>query len=74
MDAEQYIATYGATLSEADKRYIRAFGAPDVPTAGASRNPYTPTLQVADAPPPHEEERAEHRSRMERLDREARSY
>lgn len=74
MEAEEYIATYGADLSEADKRYIRAFGAPSVPSAGASRNPYTPTLQVADAPGTHSVEREAHRARHDRLDREAESY
>jgi hypothetical protein len=74
MDAEQYIATYGANLSEAEKRYIRAFGAPAVPAAGPSRSPYTPGLQIADAPGHHMQEREAHRARMDRLDREADSY
>lgn len=50
MDTEDYIQQYGATLSEADRRYIRAFGAPSIPGPGAGRNPYTPGLRVADAP------------------------
>ena len=72
MDAEEYIATYGASLSEGDKRYIRAFGAPAVPSVGASRNPYTPSLHVADAPDTDEGD--VHRALHDRLDREAESY
>jgi hypothetical protein len=49
MDAEEYIALYGANLSEADKRYIRAFGAPPGFIPGSSRSPSTPGLTVADA-------------------------
>jgi hypothetical protein len=43
MDAEEYIAQYGATLTESEQRYIRAFGAPQY-HEGPSRNPSTPGL------------------------------
>ena len=78
MTAEEYIAIYGASLSEADKRYIRAFGAPSVPAAGPARNPSTPGLTTADysgvSAEMREAEARAHRANMDRLDREAESY
>jgi hypothetical protein len=49
MDAETYIAVYGATLTDAEKRYIRAFGAPQF-HAGPARNPSTPGISIGNAP------------------------
>jgi hypothetical protein len=49
VDAEQYIEQYGANLTEAEKRYIRAFGAPQI-AEGPARRAYTPGLRIADAP------------------------
>lgn len=68
MDAETYIAQHASRLSDADVRYIRAFGAP-AESSQMGRNPYTAGLRVADAP-----DTEGHRSRMDRLDREADSY
>lgn len=65
MDAETYIAQHAAHLTDAEKRYIRAFGAPVI-SDGPSRNPYTPGVRIADAP-----DDEGHRARMDRLDREA---
>jgi hypothetical protein len=48
-DAEAYIAQYGAGLTDAEQRYIRAFGAPEF-KEGPSRNPATAGLRIADAP------------------------
>jgi hypothetical protein len=50
VDAETYIEQYGAGLTEAEKRYIRAFGAPEF-TPGPARNPYTPGVRIANALP-----------------------
>lgn len=49
MDADDYIAQYGHTLTESEKRYIRAFGAPQF-HGGSALNPATPNVHVADAP------------------------
>lgn len=49
MTAEEYIAAYGATLTEAEKRYVRAFGAPAI-YEGPSRRPTAPGLRIADEP------------------------
>lgn len=46
MDAEEYIEQYGAALSDADKRYIRAFGAPQF-TPGPANRPTTPNPHIA---------------------------
>lgn len=48
MDAAEYIDRYGAHLSDAEKRYIRAFGAPAVSDPGqAARRPATPSIGSA---------------------------
>lgn len=81
MDAEEYIAQYGATLSDSEKRYIRAFGPPPG-FAGPSRRPETPAQVVGAAPSlglsEAEREREEQLrateesfARMQRLDEEA---
>ena len=49
MSAEEYIAQYGDTLTEAEKRYIRAFGPPSGFHAGTALNPSTPNLRIGDA-------------------------
>lgn len=46
MDADEYIERYGAALTESEKRYIRAFGAPTI-ASGPARNPSTPGLRIA---------------------------
>lgn len=74
MTPEEYIAIYGANLTPAERRYIRVFGAPQIPGAGGGRSPYTSGLHVADAPVPQTQLEAEARTRMERLDIEAESY
>jgi hypothetical protein len=72
MDAETYIATYGANLTESEKRYIRAFGAPNIPGLGGGRNASTPGMQITDYESSSTALReAEHRARSARLDREA---
>jgi len=48
--AEEYIERYGAQLSDADKRYIMAFGPPAGFHEGSALNPSTPNLRVANAP------------------------
>ena len=49
MDAETYIALYGHNLTDAEKRYIRAFGAPEFHEGPANR-PYTPSIGIVNAP------------------------
>jgi len=48
---EEYIAQFGAALTEADKRYIRAFGVPaGYESVAPGRSPYTPGVRIADEP------------------------
>lgn len=85
MTPEEYIAQYGAHLTESEKRYIMAFGAPTVAIPGASRRPETPALlnalrgnvtysaSEADAARVEAEAR-EHAATMERMDNEAAEF